>query len=57
MVVHLDCTLRDGGYYNEWDFDSELVNSYLASLPAAGVGICEVVRFKNNDSFRGAYTC
>ncbi len=56
MVVHLDCTLRDGGYYNNWDFDSELVNSYLTSLPATGVAICEIgFRFRNNDSFRGAY--
>ena len=21
----LDCTLRDGGYYNNWDFDYEVV--------------------------------
>lgn len=27
-----DCTLRDGGYYNNWDFPLEVVNSYLASL-------------------------
>ena len=25
----LDCTLRDGGYYNNWDFPSRLVNNYL----------------------------
>jgi len=25
----LDCTLRDGGYYNNWDFSNELVNKYL----------------------------
>jgi 4-hydroxy 2-oxovalerate aldolase len=33
----LDCTLRDGGYYTNWDFDKELVQSYFESfnqLPA-----------------------
>ena len=25
----LDCTLRDGGYYNNWDFDLELGRKYL----------------------------
>lgn len=33
----LDCTLRDGGYYTNWDFDKGLVKSYFDSfnqLPA-----------------------
>jgi 4-hydroxy 2-oxovalerate aldolase len=25
----LDCTLRDGGYYTDWDFDKDLVDSYI----------------------------
>lgn len=25
----LDCTLRDGGYYTNWDFDDELVQKYI----------------------------
>ena len=25
----LDCTLRDGGYYNNWDFSTDLINDYL----------------------------
>ena len=25
----LDCTLRDGGYYNNWFFNKELINEYL----------------------------
>jgi 4-hydroxy 2-oxovalerate aldolase len=28
----LDCTLRDGGYYNNWDFPIDVVKSYLESL-------------------------
>ena len=28
----LDCTLRDGGYYTNWDFDKNLVDTYIESL-------------------------
>ena len=27
----LDCTLRDGGYYTNWDFKPQLVDKYLKS--------------------------
>jgi 4-hydroxy 2-oxovalerate aldolase len=33
----LDCTIRDGGYYTNWDFDKELIQTYFKSfnqLPA-----------------------
>ncbi len=25
----LDCTLRDGGYYTQWDFESSIVTNYI----------------------------
>ena len=25
----LDCTLRDGGYYNSWDFNRDFIRKYL----------------------------
>lgn len=28
----LDCTLRDGGYYTDWDFDDKIVQTYLSNL-------------------------
>jgi 4-hydroxy 2-oxovalerate aldolase len=28
----LDCTLRDGGYYTNWDFDKEIARTYFESL-------------------------
>jgi len=28
----IDCTLRDGGYYNAWDFSPELIASSLINL-------------------------
>ena len=33
----IDCTLRDGGYYNNWDFSNEIVNDYLESMSQVGV--------------------
>jgi 4-hydroxy 2-oxovalerate aldolase len=38
----LDCTLRDGGYYNNWFFEKNLVNKYLSCLSSSGVNIVEL---------------
>ena len=38
----LDCTLRDGGYYNNWDFSPELIQRYLDSIATTGVRIAEL---------------
>jgi 4-hydroxy 2-oxovalerate aldolase len=50
----LDCTLRDGGYYNAWDFSPELINQYLAAMKAAQVDVVELgFRFLKNEGFKG----
>ena len=41
-VSILDCTLRDGGYINGWNFGDDLVNQVFKSLTGAGVDIIEV---------------
>jgi 4-hydroxy 2-oxovalerate aldolase len=28
----LDCTIRDGGYYTNWEFDEQLIENYLTSI-------------------------
>ena len=38
----LDCTLRDGGYYNRWDFPTDLVRRYVRGLTAAGIDTIEL---------------
>lgn len=54
--VLLDCTFRDGGYYNNWDFDRDMANRYLAALAAARVDIVEIgFRVPARDSFYGAF--
>lgn len=52
----IDCTLRDGGYYNNWDFSLELVNLYLESLCDLNVyGVELGFRSLAKDSHRGAF--
>jgi len=38
----LDCTLRDGGYYNNWDFSKDLVNDYLKAISGSGIKFVEI---------------
>ena len=38
----LDCTLRDGGYYNRWDFNQKLINAYLKTMSLIGVDVVEI---------------
>ncbi|TKD44168.1 aldolase catalytic domain-containing protein [Azotobacter chroococcum] len=51
----LDCTLRDGGYYNDWDFSKDLINNYLRAMQGAGVDVVELgLRSLKNEGFKGA---
>ena len=55
-VKVLDCTLRDGGYYNDWDFMPDLVETYLTAIAEAGVHTVEIgFRFPPQDKFLGAF--
>lgn len=42
MPKILDCTLRDGGYYTNWDFDKPLVDQYMESMNQLPVDYLEV---------------
>lgn len=54
-ITLLDCTLRDGGYYNAWDFEAGLISSYLAAMKDIGVNVVELgFRSPGNRGFRGA---
>ena len=55
MVV-LDCTLRDGGYYNSWDFDTKVVQAYLRAMSDSGVDYVELgLRNFTKSGFLGAF--
>ena len=52
----LDCTLRDGGYYNEWDFSTPLVERYFLAVDDAGIDVVEIgLRSFAKEGFLGAY--
>jgi len=51
----LDCTLRDGGYYNRWDFPTDLSRRYVRGLVAAGIDTIELgFRTLGADGYLGA---
>lgn len=53
----LDCTLRDGGYYNDWDFPPALVAEYLKACSDAGINLLELgFRFIPDGRFFGAHS-
>ena len=55
----LDCTLRDGGYYNNWNFSIQLINKYLKVMSDIKVDYAEIgFRSMEKKEFRGpcAYT-
>lgn len=46
-VKLLDCTLRDGGYVNDWSFGYETIASMIAGIECSGVDILEMGFLKN----------
>lgn len=52
--ILLDCTFRDGGYYNAWDFSPALISEYLLAMKAVQVDVVELgFRFLDNEGFKG----
>lgn len=43
----LDCTLRDGGYYTNWDFKGEIVETYLKGMNELPIDYLEL-GYRNN---------
>lgn len=54
-MLLLDCTLRDGGYYNSWDFSHVFVQNYLDTTRAMGIKYVEIgFRSRSNRGYKGA---
>ena len=50
----LDCTLRDGGYYNNWFFKKELINEYLKVMGMLKIDYVEIgFRFLDKIKIKG----
>ena len=58
-VQILDCTLRDGGYYNNWDFSESSIQTYINDISTTGIKYLELgFRFNETKEIKGltAYT-
>ncbi|PKD16755.1 hypothetical protein APR41_08085 [Salegentibacter salinarum] len=52
----LDCTLRDGGYYTNWDFDKILVKKYFNAFNSLPIDYLEIgYRSNPMNSYLGEY--
>lgn len=58
-ITILDCTLRDGGYHNNWDFDIPFASRIVSALAASQVDIIEIgyrtCYPKVSDTFHGLF--
>jgi len=56
MLNILDCTLRDGGYYNNWKFNPKLVENYLRAMEECSINYVELgFRFNATDTSLGPF--
>ena len=52
----LDCTLRDGGYYTNWDFEESTTHTYFASMEKLPIDYIEIgYRSKPMSDYMGKY--
>ena len=52
----LDCTLRDGGYYNNWNFDKNVIEDYFEKINNSNIDVIEIgFRFLKKNSFFGPF--
>ena len=51
----LDCTLRDGGYINDWNFGEEAIKKIVWKLAQTGIEMIEV-GFIKGDTYNPDYS-
>lgn len=47
QIKLLDCTLRDGGYVNNWEFGEQAISDIKENLELSGADIIELGFIKN----------
>ena len=48
----LDCTLRDGGYINNWNFDDTFINEYLSLMSKLNIDFVEIGFINNYKTYK-----
>jgi len=51
----LDCTIRDGGYLNNWNFNKKLVREVYRAVSDAGIDIFEIGFKSKKDNINGIW--
>lgn len=52
----LDCTLRDGGYYTNWDFEEAMVDNYISAMNELPINIIEIgYKSPAKDNYAGGH--
>ena len=41
-ISYLDCTIRDGGYTNDWKFDDKFITEYITIMDTIGIDYVEI---------------
>jgi 4-hydroxy 2-oxovalerate aldolase len=47
----IDCTVRDGGLMNKWQFDNKFVKNVYHSLSEAGIDYMEIGYISSESAF------
>ena len=47
----MDCTLRDGGYLNDWKFGKETIYGVTREVPKTGVDIFRTLLYERSAIF------
>ena len=55
IVKILDCTLRDGGYYTDWNFSKDFLNKYLSTVKSLPISSIEVGYISDNKDDFGPF--
>lgn len=51
----LDCTLRDGGYINEWNWGFTVIQGIIARLVASGIDVVEIGFLRDIECFNDSF--
>ena len=51
----LDCTIRDGGYYTDWNFSDEFINDYLSACANSPISIVELGYISKSNDTNGPF--
>ena len=47
-INSLDCTIRDGGYYTNWNFDNTFLKNYISAIKKTDIEFIEIGYLSHN---------